>query len=91
MVIPNSVDNVFTYVLTNDIFDIVAEYGVTAVAMELIAGTATFEGSLKLGSVDSAPITLTIGDPVTIGQSQAIDRLTIDASAGTVNIICKRQ
>ena len=91
MVIPNSIDNVFTYVLTNGIFDIISDYGVTAVAMKLVAGAATYKGSLKLGSVDSAAVPLTMNDPVTIGQGLAIDRLTIDASAGTVYIICRRQ
>mgnify|MGYP001583684056 CR=1 FL=1 len=89
-VIPNSVDNIFTFVLTNGTFNIIAEYGVMAVAMKLTAGTATFIGSLKLGSQSSTAIPLAVNDPITISQNQAIDVLTIDATAGTVQIICRR-
>ena len=90
-VIPNSVDNIFTYVLVNGTFTIDASMGVWVVAMKLVAGVATFEGSLKLGSTPSAPISLAMNDPVTIGVSgQAIDSLIIDASAGTVQIIARR-
>ncbi len=92
MINPNFTDNVFTYVLTDAVFPIVASFGVTAVAMKLISGAATYTGSLTLGNFASAPIPLAVGDPVTIGNNQqAIDILTIDASAGVVYIICRRQ
>lgn len=90
-VIPNSVDNIFTYVLTNDTFTIDASMGVWVVAMKLVAGAGTFVGSLKLGTTASAPISLALNDPVTIGVSgQAIDSLVISAPAGTVQIIARR-
>lgn len=87
---PDFSDNIFTYVLTNDTLLIKAEYGVRSVAMKLVSGAASFSGTMKLGTLSSGSIPLVVNDPVTVSDDNNIDGFTIDASAGSVQIIARK-
>lgn len=85
-------ENIFTYVLTGGVLNINSEYGVKVVAMKLTAGAGTFSGTMKLGSVNSAPINLVVNQPVTVDAGNGyIDSFTIDClGGGTVEIIARK-
>lgn len=80
----------WTYVLAGDSLTIDSTFGFKNLSMELIGGNATFIGSGQgNGSLGPSAISLIEGNPVTIstGSTNTIEGLTIDASAGSVNII----
>ncbi len=77
-------EKIWTQVLTDDTIVIDESFGIQEVAMKLISGAGTFEGTLKLGTYPSEPIPLVINDPVTITAELGISQLTIDCSGGGV-------
>jgi len=87
---PDFTDNIFTYVLTNETLLIKSEYGVRSIAMKLVSGNASFYGTMKLGSLSSGSIPLVVNDSVTVSDDNNIDGLTIDATAGSVQIIARK-
>ena len=82
---------VFTYVLSGTTLTITEEDGITAVALKLTAGAGNYFGNKNIKTVSSSPISLAVNEPVTISSEQTkyIDELTIDASAGTIEIIAR--
>lgn len=82
---------VFTYTLTNNILVINAVDGITAVAMRLVSGSATYKGTKKIGAIDSTPSTLIVDKAITVtsDETKYLDEFTIDASAGVVEIIAR--
>lgn len=82
---------IFTYTLTSGILTINEADGVTAVAMKLLSGAATYAGTKKIGNIDSTPTALVVDKSVTVTseQSKYIDVFTIDASGGSVEIIAR--
>ena len=86
----NQPDNIFTYTLTNGTLILLAEFGVRSIAMKLISGAATFEGTMKLGILDSTPIPLVVNDPVSISDDNNIDGFKIVATSGVVQIIARK-
>lgn len=87
--------SIFTYELTGGTLTINEEDGITAVALLLTNGAGSYQGNGKLVSgasvVNSIANTLAIDFPVTITSEQTkyIDELTIDATAGTIQIIAR--
>lgn len=81
---------IFTYSLSNNTLEIVSDYGLKAVSVKLTSGSATIAGTMKVGSLSSVPISLTLNEGVTINSDEAsgvLQDLTIDATSGTVLII----
>lgn len=81
----------FTYVLSGTTLTINEEDGITAIALKLTAGAGTYEGTKQLKTVASAPISLVVNESVTISSEQTkyISELTINATAGTIEIIAR--
>lgn len=82
---------IFTYTLTGSILTINETDGVTAVAMKLLSGAATYSGTKKIGSIASTPTSLVVDKSVTVTSEQTkyIDSFTIDAGGGSVEIIAR--
>ncbi len=83
--------NIFTSILDNSTLLIKEEYGVTAVALKLTAGTASYIGSKRLGAVASVAIPLEVDKPVTVSAETGrfIDDFLIDATGGVLEIIAR--
>lgn len=82
---------IFTYTLTGGTLTINETDGVTAVAMKLLSGTGTYQGTKKIGTIDSTatPLVVNNGVTVTAEQTKYIDSFTIDATGGSVEIIAR--
>jgi hypothetical protein len=82
---------IFTYVLTSGTLTISETDGVTAVAMKLLSGAATYAGTKKIGTIDSTPTSLIVDKAITVTSEQTkyIDSFTIDATGGSVEIIAR--
>lgn len=82
---------IFTYTLTGGTLTINETDGVTAVAMKLLSGAATYAGTKKIGSISSTPTSLVVDKSVTVTSEQTkyIDSFTIDAGGGSVEIIAR--
>jgi hypothetical protein len=82
---------IFTYVLSGNKLIINEADGVTAVAMKLLSGTGTYQGTKKIGTIDSTatPLVVNNGVTVTTEQTKYIDSFTIDASGGSIEIIAR--
>lgn len=82
---------IFTYTLTNGSLTINAADGITAVAMKLLGGAATYAGTKKIGNIDSTPTSLVVDKDITVTseQSKYIDSFTINAAGGSVEIIAR--
>jgi hypothetical protein len=86
----NFSNTVFTYTLINSNLLIKSEYGIRSISLKLISGTASFIGTMKVGTLNSVAIPLIINEPVTITGETIIDGLNILASSGQVQIIAKK-
>ncbi len=82
---------IFTYTLTSGTLTINETDGITAVAMKLLSGTATYAGTKKIGNVDSTPTPLVVDKSITVTSEQTkyVDSFTIDATGGSVEIIAR--
>lgn len=82
---------IFTYQLQNSTLTINEDDGITAVALLLINGAGSYQGTRIINSVSSAAVPLALNTPVTITpeQTKYIDELLIDASAGIIQIIAR--
>lgn len=82
---------IFTYVLTSGVFVINEEDGVTAVAMKLLSGAATYAGTKTINGIQSTQTPLVVDKSITVTSEQTkyIDSLTIDATGGSVEIIAR--
>jgi hypothetical protein len=82
---------IFTYVLTSGVLVINEEDGITAVAMKLLSGAATYSGTKIINGIQSTPTPLVVDKSITVTSEQTkyIDSLTIDATGGSVEIIAR--
>lgn len=85
---PSATNNIGTFTLTTSI-QIIQDWGVRSISIKCTAGTVTFTGSMKLGSLASNALTVPVDGVVTISDNDAIDGLTIDATAGTALLITR--
>jgi hypothetical protein len=83
--------DIFTFQLTSGTLTIDEEDGITAVALLLTAGAGSYTGTKTVNGVVSAAVPLAVDFPITITSEQTkyISDLTIDASAGTIQIIAR--
>lgn len=82
---------IFTTTLTNSQLLIKQEYGVTVVAIKLISGAGTYQGTKQLGTIVSTPTSLVIDKAVVVSseQSKYIDEFIIDCPAGVIEVIAR--
>lgn len=83
---------IFTKKIINTTFNINTQMGINAVSVVLVSGTATILGDLSTAGVESEQVDLVIGQPVNVSvpAPNVIDKLTIDATAGTVTILARQ-
>lgn len=80
--------NLWTKQITNETIVIDESYGLSAISIVLNSGTGTIVGGATLmNAVNSSPIDLVIGQPITIpSSSYTLDNLTI-TTTGVVAIM----
>jgi hypothetical protein len=86
--------NIHTQPLSSQSVTINASDKVLKATILVTAGTVTYNGSYAFQGTSSAPIELAAGQGVTItsdSTSQSLDGVTIDASAGTCNLLLSVQ
>jgi hypothetical protein len=83
-------DNIFTYTLTGSVLTLIPDYGVKSIAFNLLGGVVTVVGTMRLGAINSTPLTLIDSKPMTISDDNIISSLVIDATAGSVEIIARK-
>jgi len=76
--------SVFTSQQTNSTLTLDENSGLKAVSLNLVSGSATVKGTMNVNGFPSSAISLTVGVPVTIILSGAIE---ISFPAGVVSII----
>ncbi len=77
-------DKYFTDTLTDDTFTIDRTMGITTLAMKLVSGSGTYQGTKTIGTRASTALSLVVDEPVTISGNEAISELIIDCSGGGV-------
>jgi hypothetical protein len=84
---------IYTRVLTNSAFTFTESMSVQTISINLASGVGQFSGSLSIGALNSAPIALTVNQPVVISSDSGypLDGITIDCAAGGVINIMARQ
>ena len=83
---------IFTYEVVNSTFTITAAMSLRAVSFLLVSGNGNVTGDLRVGSIDSIPLTLNADTPVTFtaGDVGVLEGIIVDTTAvGTVQIIGK--
>ena len=82
---------IFTYTLSNNVLVIKETDGITAVALRLVSGAGTYQGTKVIGSISSTATSLTVDKAITITSEETkyLDEFTIDASAGVIEIIAR--
>lgn len=83
-------NNVGTRTLTSESVTLTSDMGIRSVAMKLVSGTVTYEGTLPLGTLASTAIALASNDPVCITFDGSIVGLVINATLGSVQLIYGR-
>lgn len=79
----------WTYNVTNGSLTIDSSFGLRKLSILLISGTGTYTGDLQAGVLQSQPLDLIVGTPVTIGDPQVIlDGITL-TTTGTIQIIAR--
>jgi hypothetical protein len=83
-----------TYVLTNGIFIITSSMGIKSMSCVLLSGTATFKGNgngfAGTPLTTATALNMVIGQPINVPpllNTTSLEGVTIDASAGVVNIL----
>ena len=78
----------WTYELNASGLAITSDFGLTAVSLTLVSGTALIQGSLNCNGFASTKINLVIGQPILISTDALsfVDNLKIDTT-GVLNII----
>ncbi len=79
-------ENLGTFNLSS-LVTVSGDWGIRNISFLLVSGTVTVTGSMKLGSIDSTPLTLVAGVSLNLGFNFPIDGLIIDASGGVVTVI----
>jgi len=84
---------IFTKVLTDDSITFIADMGITAISIELISGSGSFQGSLDVGVYASEGISLIVNSPATISSDSGLplDGVIVDCSGGGVINILGRE
>ena len=84
---------IYTTVLTNSSFTFTEAMSIQSISLNLASGVGQFSGSLSIGALASAPIQLTVNQPVTISSDSGypLDGITIDCTGGGVINIMARQ
>lgn len=86
--------NTHTTTLTGTTLDIDATDNVLRISILAVTGTVTVLGSTDFKGVAPTPVTFTTGQGMTVvspNTSLPVDGLTIDATAGTADVIISTQ
>lgn len=84
---------IFTTVLSGSSITLTSEMGLTSVSIVLISGAGSYTGDLNVSdnitAIISSPIDLIINQAINVSSDSGLplDGVTIDASAGVVNIM----
>jgi hypothetical protein len=73
--------------VVNGTFVINSDLGLTKISILLISGAATFIGDLQAGVYPSEALALQSGISFNWADGKVLDGITIDASAGSVQIV----
>lgn len=83
----SNVIKTWTYNVVATSLTIDASFGLRKLSILLTSGTGTYTGDLQAGVLQSQPLDLTIGTPVTITDPQVImDGITL-TTTGTIQLI----
>jgi hypothetical protein len=79
----------FTKQISNDTFLFDRNTGVNNICVILISGTGSISGTEKANNLNSSPIQMTLGTPISLTKTQPFPNgsLTFDFSSGTVMIL----
>lgn len=86
--------NVFTYTIDGSSLTVVAADKVQRISIICSSGDVMVQGSYKFQGLSSTPITLSVGQGITISsksENTPIDGFTIDASVGVADIVLSYQ
>jgi len=88
MGIAQTFQGIWSYELNNNTITIDSSFGLTIISFVLTSGAGSFQGSLSASGIPSAPITLVVGETVTLTGDNGfiLNGITI-TTTGIVSIV----
>lgn len=88
MGIAQTFQQIWSYELNNDTITIDSSFGLTIISFVLTSGDGSFQGSLSASGIPSSPITLVVGETVTLTGDNGfiLNGITI-TTTGIVSIV----